>query len=212
MGESNQNVYQRLLAVQTTLRSPTGEVPNGSCEELLEAVKPLLHTAGLAMTLTDYVIDVGGCCCVRAVAKVTPSNGDGGCIETEGYALAISGKASSVARKRALFGLFLLDDDARTASEAQNRPNVGDGDHKAQKEGNPPQKGSKPPQRGRFDKIKQLKEKALALGIAESVIKSYITASFGKELKDFKPEEVKVLEKYLSGIIADAEALKEGEA
>lgn len=231
MTEAQPTIYQKLLAIQATLKAPKsqynsfGEYNYRSCEDILEALKPLLQTAGLTLTLSDEMLLMDGRYYVRATATLTDADGEHQ-IQTQAYAreveskpkmdaAQITGSASSYARKYALNGMFLIDDckddDACPPSNGQKPPQGGRGDRKPTRGQKPPQNGSKPPQRGKFDKIKELKTKALALGIEEGVIKSYITAAFGKELKDFTSDEVAQFEKYLADAIADAEALKAGE-
>jgi hypothetical protein len=88
-----------------------------NCEEILEAVKPLLGDTGV-LTLSDEIIECGGRIYVKAT--VTLTDGDDAATATanarEPEKLAamsqpqISGTASSYARKYALGGLFCLDD------------------------------------------------------------------------------------------------------
>lgn len=96
-----------------------------SCEDILEAVKPLLKKHGLSLRISDEPLLVGTYNYIKAAATI--SDGDqtievsAVARETETKkgmdASQITGAASSYARKYALNGLFLIDDsqDADTA-------------------------------------------------------------------------------------------------
>lgn len=88
------------------------------CEDILEALKPLLKKHECVLRITDDIIMLGDRFYVKATAKITK----GDCSE-ESTAFAreslskkgmddsqITGTASSYARKFALGGLFLIDD------------------------------------------------------------------------------------------------------
>lgn len=126
---------KKLVAVQAALKAPKGQFNKfggykyRSCEDILEAVKPLLLEQGLQLTITDEPVEVGGRVYIKATATVT----DGSETATvSGYAREaetkkgmdesqITGTASSYARKYALNGLFLIDDtkDADAANDHQ---------------------------------------------------------------------------------------------
>ena len=88
-----------------------------SCEDILEALKPLLETHQAAVTLSDDVCDINGNTYVKAIASLH-ANGD--IVSSVGWAQEGSlkgmspsqctGAASSYARKYALNGLFAIDD------------------------------------------------------------------------------------------------------
>ena len=68
-------LIDKLAAIQTKLHAPKnqkntfGGYNYRSCEDILEAVKPLLD--GLVLTITDEVTDVGGRIYVKATARLT---------------------------------------------------------------------------------------------------------------------------------------------
>ena len=125
-------IYQKLLAVQKALKAPKGQYNEfgkykyRSCEDVLEAVKPLLEDFGLLLTLTDEIIPVGERIYVRATARlfdaeVDPKNILDSFLTVTAYAREeeskkgmdssqVTGAASSYARKYALNGLFCIDD------------------------------------------------------------------------------------------------------
>lgn len=121
---AEKSLTKSLIAVQAALKAPKGQFNKfggysyRSCEDILEAVKPLLAQHGILLTLTDEIVEIGGRFYVRATAQVT--DGDSGATVTA-YAREeeakkgmdgsqITGSASSYARKYALNGLFCIDD------------------------------------------------------------------------------------------------------
>ena len=126
---------KKLVAVQAALKAPKGQFNKfggykyRSCEDILEAVKPLLLEQGLQLTITDEPVEVGGRIYIKATATVTDGSETAA---VSGYAREaetkkgmdesqITGTASSYARKYALNGLFLIDDtkDADATNEHQ---------------------------------------------------------------------------------------------
>ena len=117
-------IENKLLEVQRVLKAPKGQYNSfgkykyRSCEDILEAVKPVCHAAGLLLTLSDDVVAVGPFNYVKAMACVhfgeetmTSTAMAREAIEKKGMDTAqITGAASSYARKYALNGLFCIDD------------------------------------------------------------------------------------------------------
>lgn len=114
----------KLSAIQMELKAPKGQYNSfgkysyRSCEDILEAVKPLLSKNGLTLLLTDEPVAVGNRVYIKATARLM---GDNDVIEVTAYAREpedkkgmdtsqVTGTASSYARKYALNGLFLIDD------------------------------------------------------------------------------------------------------
>lgn len=138
------NIYEKLLKVQQELKAPKGQYNSfgkykyRSCEDILEAVKPLLEKNKLTLTLTDTIVPASETrFYVKATAKLTDIESEENvCIENTAFAREeeekkgmdgsqITGTASSYARKYALNGLFLIDDtkDADTDEyHEQNKP------------------------------------------------------------------------------------------
>ena len=131
----------KLALIQKELKAPKsnfnsfGKYKYRSCEDILEAVKPLLAKNGCFLTLSDDIVMVGDRIYVKATA--TYREGKEELIvtafareeaEKKGMdASQVTGTASSYARKYALNGLFLIDDtkDADTdeyAQETQKKP------------------------------------------------------------------------------------------
>lgn len=115
---------KELITIQKELKAPKGNYNSfgkykyRSCEDILEAVKPLLHREGCTLTLSDDVVAVGDRYYIKATASIC--KGDDlvvvSAFARESYdkkgmdESQITGTASSYARKYALNGLFLIDD------------------------------------------------------------------------------------------------------
>ncbi len=120
------NICKRLLCIQTELKAPKsqfnsfGKYNYRSCEDILEAVKPLCAKYGTVLQISDGISQIGERYYVTATAILTSIN-DGGFISVTGQAREeeskkgmdssqVTGAASSYARKYALNGLFCIDD------------------------------------------------------------------------------------------------------
>ncbi len=133
-------LHEKLIKVQSALSVPKGQKNTfgnykyRSCEDILEALKPLLKQEGLTLTLTDEIIMLGTRFYVKAIATLTDGENET-CVHS--YAREeesrkgmdgsqITGSASSYARKYALNGLFCIDDtkdaDATNNHEKEEEP------------------------------------------------------------------------------------------
>lgn len=121
-----------LNKIQKELKAPKGQTNSfgkykyRSCEDILEAVKPLLE--GAVLTLNDDVWLVGTRYYIKATATIKDKEES---VSVTAYAREaevkkgmdesqITGAASSYARKYALNGLFLID-DTKDADTKDNR-------------------------------------------------------------------------------------------
>lgn len=133
----NLGIYEKLSAIQQELKAPKGQYNSfgkykyRSCEDILEAVKPLCAKAQTTLVLQDEIVEIGGRFYVRASASLCSAEGT---VSTTAYAREpekktgmdesqITGTASSYARKYALNGLFCIDDtkDADTDAYKQQQ-------------------------------------------------------------------------------------------
>ena len=131
-------VYKKLLQIQTSLKAPKsqynkfGNYNYRNCEDILEAVKPLLKELNTVIVITDDIIFLEGRFYVKATAKLIDIE-DGTSIENVAFAREeesktkmdgsqITGASSSYARKYALNGLFAIDDtrDSDTTNKGEN--------------------------------------------------------------------------------------------
>lgn len=126
-----------LKRIQKELKAPKGQHNSfgnynyRSCEDILEAVKPLLN--GAILTLSDEIVLIGDRFYVKATATITENDKSMSAtayaresLDKKGMDSAqITGAASSYARKYCLNGLFCIDDtkDADTmAHEEKSQP------------------------------------------------------------------------------------------
>jgi hypothetical protein len=128
-------MVKNLIDIQSKLKAPKGQYNSfgkyryRSCEDILEAVKPLLRDAGCTLTITDDIITVQSRIYVKATATIKDAEGNTESVtafarEPEGKKgmdeSQVTGTASSYARKYALNGLFLID-DTKDADTDENR-------------------------------------------------------------------------------------------
>lgn len=117
-------INAKLSNIQKELKAPKsqynsfGKYNYRSCEDIVEAVKPLLAKQGMSLIITDEVVLVGDRFYIKATAKVCDDLEE---VSATAYAREplekkgmdesqITGTASSYARKYALNGLFAIDD------------------------------------------------------------------------------------------------------
>lgn len=135
---STETFTQKVAKIQKELKAPKGQTNKfgnyryRSCEDILEAVKPLL--GDLVLTISDEMVEVGGRVYVKATATLT--DGVNSSVNTA-YAREpseqkgmsesqLTGTASSYARKYCLNGTFLIDDtkDADTDEYQRTTTNL----------------------------------------------------------------------------------------
>lgn len=122
----NNAVLKKLVKIQQELKAPKGQYNSfgkykyRSCEDILEAVKPLLKAQNCVLKISDTVLNVGDRYYIQAEAGLCDID-TGEFVVNTAYAREaesksgmdasqITGTASSYARKYALNGLFLIDD------------------------------------------------------------------------------------------------------
>jgi hypothetical protein len=115
-------IIEELARIQKDLKAPKGNFNSfgkykyRSCEDILEAVKPILN--GCVLTLTDEIENIGDRYYIKATVTLLGTDNS---ISVSAYAREsldkkgmddsqITGTASSYARKYALNGLFCIDD------------------------------------------------------------------------------------------------------
>lgn len=131
--EGKREMTAVLQRIQMELKAPKnqynsfGKYKYRSQEDILEAVKPILAKYGVALTLSDEVVQVGERIYIKATASLFAGDDS---IKVTAYArepadkkgmdeAQITGTASSYARKYALNGLFAIDDTED--SDAQDK-------------------------------------------------------------------------------------------
>lgn len=125
------NIYEKLSNIQNELKAPKGQFNKfggykyRSCEDILEAVKPICKKYKAVLVISDTLVNIGERYYIQATARLTDieanKESEDTCISNTAYAREeeskkgmdgsqITGTASSYARKYALNGLFNIDD------------------------------------------------------------------------------------------------------
>ena len=185
------NVYEKLMTVQTKLRAPKGQYNSfgrysyRSCEDILEALKPLLAEVGAIVNISDEVKLIGDRFYVEATAMFLDCETGDSVVarasaredETKkGMDLAqVTGSVSSYARKYALNGLFAIDDnkdsDATNTHGKDIKPNM-------------------TPVSGLTDaQIKRLLAIGNKAGFKKEVVEATVKKMFGCEPKDMTKDQ-----------------------
>lgn len=126
---------EKLLAIQTEIKAPKnlynsfGGFSYRNAEAILETAKPILKALKLCLVISDEVVEVAGRPYVKAVATISETMSEiPETITVTAFAripdskkgmddAQLTGAASSYARKYALNGLFLLDDNKDADSD-----------------------------------------------------------------------------------------------
>lgn len=212
-------LYAALLAVQRDLKAPKGQTNRfggynyRSCEDILEAVKPLLNDNGLVLKLEDEPVVVDGWHYIKSTASVIDiATGDRE--STTAYAQEpssqkgmsqsqLTGTASSYARKYALNGLFCIDDtkDADTDEYTRQAPSTGAG---ARSHGNAyPSKGSTNDEL-RSKAMHSLSSEMKRVGASGAEVSSICGLKFGKtNSKDLSTGQLSELTAHLEEWVAE---------
>jgi hypothetical protein len=117
--ESLKHIQSELKANKSQFNS-FGKYYYRSCEDILEALKPLLKTYNCTLTISDEVKEVGGLVFIQSEARIIDNESKEEVFVTAQAGIDINrkgmdvsqcyGSSSSYARKYALNGLFLIDD------------------------------------------------------------------------------------------------------
>ena len=189
------NVYEKLMTVQTKLRAPKGQYNQfghysyRSCEDILEALKPLLAEVGAIVNISDEVKLIGNRFYVEATAMFLDCETGDSVVarasaredETKkGMDLAqVTGSVSSYARKYALNGLFAIDDnkdsDATNTHGKDIKPNM------------TPVSGLSEAQ------IKRLFAIGNKAGFKKDVVEATVKKMFGCEPKDMTKDQYNIV-------------------
>ena len=184
-------IYKKLMGIQTKLKAPKsqrnsfGNYNYRSCEDILEAVKPLLDEFKVALTIKDEIILIGERYYVKATAILIDID-TGDVVEASAYAREsedkrgmdasqLTGATSSYARKYALNGLFAIDDNKD--ADATNT------------HGKEAIKVNMTPNGLSEAQLKRLYAIGNKAGIKKEVVDSTVKKSFGCEAKNMTKEQ-----------------------
>lgn len=130
-------VFEKLSAVQTELKAPKGQYNSfgkykyRSCEDILEAVKPLCAANKAIVMLSDRIEQIGDRYYIKAFVTFRDLESEAEIVSTA-YAREdeskkgmdgsqVTGATSSYARKYALNGLFCIDDTKDADTDEMQR-------------------------------------------------------------------------------------------
>lgn len=130
------NIYESLSNIQNELKAPKGQRNNfgnynfRSCEDILEAVKPICKKYNTTLVLSDTLENIGDRYYIKATATLFNFKGES--ISNTANAREeetkkgmdgsqITGTSSSYARKYALNGLFNIDDTKDADSDEYHK-------------------------------------------------------------------------------------------
>jgi len=129
---------ENLVKIQNELKVPKGNYNSfgkykyRSCEDILEAVKPILLKFNASLILSDTIESIGGKVFLKATATLDTITVTGYAEIAEHKGMSAeqaTGTASSYARKYALNGLFLIDEteaDADSIKKDKELPILSD--------------------------------------------------------------------------------------
>ena len=182
------SIYDKLFNIQQKLNAPKNQRNNfgnynyRSCEDILEAVKPLLSENKCVLKLSDEIIYTGERYHVKAIATLTDIEtgekefADGWAREEESKkgmdGSQITGASSSYARKYALNGLFCIDD---------NKDSDSTNTHGKDNKKNSPSLSNA--------QVKRLYALANKAGYDNTKIEQMILAKYKKDIKSLSKEE-----------------------
>jgi hypothetical protein len=135
------NKSMNLVKIQAELKAPKGQMNNfgkykyRSAEDIIEAVKPILHKYNTALLVSDEVVQVGDRIYIKATATLLDGTEDH--ISVCGWAreeevkkgmdsAQLTGSTSSYAKKYALSNLFAIDDTKDSDATNEHKDEVGE--------------------------------------------------------------------------------------
>ena len=137
------NVYEKLIAIQSELKAPKSQYNNfgkysyRNCEDILEALKPILKEHKSTIYISDEIVTVLDRFYIKATVTFIDAE-TGEKITNTAYAREeeskkgmdgsqVTGASSSYARKYALNGMFAIDDtkDSDFTNTATKGDNTG---------------------------------------------------------------------------------------
>lgn len=190
------DLTKKLATIQSRLKAPKnqynsfGKYKYRSCEDILEALKPLANEQGCTITIEDSPIMVGEWHYIQATATLSDGYNSKSVkayareSETKSGmdASQITGTASSYARKYALNGLFAID-DTKDADTMDNR-------QKAEPKVEPN------PEAKELAKVKAQLKQAKTADEIKNVLSLYLYSELKEQVKELCKERGKELKLY----------------
>lgn len=188
-------IYKKLMGLQTELKAPKNQRNNfgnynyRSCEDILEAVKPLLDKYKVALTIKDEVVLIGDRYYIKATSTLIDID-TGETVEASAFAREsedkrgmdasqLTGATSSYARKYSLNGLLCIDDNKDADSTNMH--------------GKDTIKVNMTPSGLSEAQLKRLLAIAHSKGINKETVKSQVKKKFGKDISELTKDEYNVV-------------------
>lgn len=205
------SVYLKLMKVQTKLKAPKNQRNNfgnynyRSCEDILEALKPLLEEEKAVINISDNIILIGERYYIESTVKfIDAENGE--IIEVKSMAREeenkkgmdssqLTGSTSSYARKYALNGMFAIDDTKD--SDATNTHNKTESKPKQNVSNNNTQSNEKKLSEAQ---CKRLYSIAYSKNVKSEQVKEAVMKKFGKEISSLTKAEYDAVCKGYEGL------------
>ncbi len=198
------SIYAKLTQIQNGMRvtkdkrNDFGKYTYRSAEMIYEAAKPLCLEHGVTLSMSDEVVQIGERYYIKATATLTDGTET---ISKSAYAREaeqmkgqsdpqVSGSTSSYARKYALQGMFLLDDN-KDPDELENGGKV------------EPKRAEKSKTAGTISeaKVQELVDLAKIKDKDLGMIKMSISKKYNKtKIEDLTPEELAPIMDWLRGL------------
>lgn len=168
------NIYSKLSIIQSELKVPKnqynkfGDYSYRNCEDILEALKPILKETGTVITLSDGIELLGNRYYVKATATLTDVDSKES-VSNSAFAREdedkkkmdgsqLTGSASSYARKYALNGLLAIDDTRDSDFLNNSAQSLSEPQRGTQNNNNIPQNGNTEKYRNEIANILKAKE------------------------------------------------------
>lgn len=225
-------IYKKLLNIQRDLKAPKGQYNNfgkysyRNAEDIMEALKPLLVENNVITYVEDDTIEYIGqrYYLVATISFVDVETGEKITVKARAReeenkkgmdGSQITGAASSYARKYALSGLFLIDDNKDADSNEYHKQN---NQQKTKQQGQQQQQGNQQAQEqqvryignDQYQEINDLiNDIAKIKGMPFNTLANYVLSEKLKGLQDFHRVQVgdyEVLKNYLTEQLAKARA------
>lgn len=168
------SIYSKLSIIQSGLKVPKnqynkfGDYSYRNCEDILEALKPILKETGTVITLSDEIELLGNRYYVKATATLTDVESKES-VSNSAFAREdedkkkmdgsqLTGSASSYARKYALNGLLAIDDTRDSDFLNNSTQSLSEPRRGTQNNNNIPQNGNTEKYRNEIANILKAKE------------------------------------------------------
>ena len=213
-------LLEAFKVVQKELKAPKnqynsfGKYNYRSCEDILQAARPLCNDNGLVLTISDEIVQIGTRFYVKATSKVTEIE-TGESFENVAYAreddskkgmdsCQLTGACSSYARKYSLCGLFAIDDtkDADTEQYHQTAQNAPQATRTAKPTTSTKAPAKAPQDEARAKAMKALSDEMNRMGVTGQEVSAIAGAHIGKvSTKDMTTAEIQTVVKNLESWI-----------